>query len=194
MDEEDIDPLTLVNLILGKDARKEGFNWTSFVRGHKYPQEIFFKDAKANQELGAFITEAVKKKKKQMKKKSKRMLQSKRKPLKRKKQAAKPASAQPQAPGEQERSAPEQEQTPQQAPPLETNGRDPNVVSSDPAFNPCPAYMQGVCRVDGRPCVYSIVDYRECGKYSLATTGDSQLFEIPPGREGAPEYIQGIKG
>lgn len=79
----------------------------------------------------------------------------------------------------------------QQIPPPETNQRDPNMMSTDPNFNPCPAYLMGVCRVDGRPCPFSILDYKECGKYFLASTGDPNLMDVPVGREQDPAYAQG---
>ena len=80
----------------------------------------------------------------------------------------------------------------QEAPP-EANQRDPNMISSDPNFNPCPAYLYGICRVDGRPCPFSILDYKECGKYFLASSSDPDLMEIPVGREQDPSYAMGRK-
>lgn len=75
----------------------------------------------------------------------------------------------------------------------ETNNTNPAISSSDPEFNPCPAFLEGICRIDGRPCAYSVVDYRECGKFYLATSGNPDLFELPLGRENTQEYQQGIK-
>lgn len=75
----------------------------------------------------------------------------------------------------------------------ETNNNNPEIRSTDPEFNPCPAFLEGICRVDGRPCAYSVVDYKECGKFYLATSGNPDLFEIPLGRENSQEYQQGIK-
>lgn len=76
---------------------------------------------------------------------------------------------------------------------VETNNLNPAVMSSDPKFNPCPAFLEDICRVDGRPCPYSAVDFKQCGKYYLASSGDPELFEISPGRENSQEYQQGIK-
>jgi len=81
----------------------------------------------------------------------------------------------------------------QQPMPVETNDKDPNIQSTDPQFNSCPAYLNGVCRVNGKPCVYSNADYKECGVYNLAKTGMPVLFEIPFGKENDMAYIKGIK-
>ena len=75
----------------------------------------------------------------------------------------------------------------------EANNNNPEIRSTDPEFNPCPTFLQGICRIDGRPCAYSIVDYKECGKYYLALSGNPDLFELPLGRENSQEYQQGIK-
>lgn len=76
---------------------------------------------------------------------------------------------------------------------VETNNNDKTVMSSDPKFNMCPAYLGGICRVTGNPCAYSNLDYKECGITFLAISGDPMLFQIPPGREDSEEYAQGIK-
>lgn len=76
---------------------------------------------------------------------------------------------------------------------IETNAKDPNVVSSSPDYNVCPAFMMGVCRIDSKPCLFSSLDYKTCGKYYLASTGDPELFDISPGREQSPEYQFGVK-
>ena len=75
----------------------------------------------------------------------------------------------------------------------ETNNTNPEIRSSDPEFNPCPTFLEGICRIDGRVCAYSIVDYKEWGKYYLALSGNPVLFELPLGREDTQEYQQGIK-
>lgn len=75
----------------------------------------------------------------------------------------------------------------------EANNTNPEIRSTDPAFNPCPTFLEGICRIDGRPCAYSIVDYKECGKYYLAQSGNPDLYELPLGRENSQEYQQGIK-
>ena len=87
----------------------------------------------------------------------------------------------------------EEKESPAPKAPVEANQRDPNMVSTDPEFNPCPAYLMGICRVDGHPCQFSILDYRDCGKYFLASSGDPDLMEIPVGREQDPSYAQGRK-
>lgn len=83
------------------------------------------------------------------------------------------------------------EETPQV--PVETNVHDPAVQSTDPQFNACPAYLNGVCRLTGKPCVFSNKDYKDCGIYHLAKTGIPNLFEIPPGKENDQAYIHGTK-
>lgn len=84
-----------------------------------------------------------------------------------------------------------EEEAPQ--PSFEANTKNPNVMSSNPDFNPCPAFMLGICRVDSKPCLYSAMDYKSCGKYYLASTGDPELFDVNPGREQSLEYQSGIK-
>lgn len=76
---------------------------------------------------------------------------------------------------------------------IEANAKDPNIVSTSPDYNVCPAFMMGVCRVDSKPCLFSSLDYKTCGKYYLASTGDPELFDISPGREQSPEYQFGVK-
>jgi hypothetical protein len=81
---------------------------------------------------------------------------------------------------------------------LERNNKDPQIVSSNPEFNMCPAFTggkeSGICRVSGRPCIYSNADYKNCGLYELAKSGDPNLtFQIPFGRENSLEYQKGIK-
>jgi hypothetical protein len=157
------DPLTLTNLILNKDARKSGYDWVHYGPGRSKSQEDLLQNEPPKE---AFITV-----------------------------------------GEYEIDPPvvtvttEAMEEPNSAasaitksdPNIITNNLDVTVVSSDPKFNECPAYVQSICRVDGRPCPFSNIDCRECGKFYLATSGDPALFELPPGREQSQEYAQGIK-
>jgi len=77
--------------------------------------------------------------------------------------------------------------------PVEANTKNPNVMSTNPDYNPCPAFLLGICRVDSKPCLFSALDYKTCGKYYLASTGDPEMFDVNPGREQAPEYQFGIR-
>jgi hypothetical protein len=182
-EDDGTDPLTLFNLITAHDARKVGFNWTHQTGLRPKTAEDIFSETPAEvDKVGGFVldpptpslTEAAKKKKTV----SNKTKLSKKKP-------AEPALApeEAQSPGNTE----------QPQGPVEANHLNPAIVSSDPQFNPCPAYLQNVCRVDGRPCPYSAMDYKECGKYYLASSGDPELFEITPGREASPEYQLGLK-
>ena len=82
-----------------------------------------------------------------------------------------------------------QGQVDQQIP--ERNQINPEMFSTDPEYNPCPAFMSNICRVDGRPCLFTIQDFTECGKRNLAKSADPELMEIPPGREQSFEYQKG---
>lgn len=91
---------------------------------------------------------------------------------------------------EAEQATEQPQEAPQEA---EVNSTDPSVQSTDPGFNMCPGYLNGVCRVNGKPCVFSNADYKDCGIYTLAKSGIPTLFEIPPGKENDMSYIHGIK-
>lgn len=88
-----------------------------------------------------------------------------------------------------------------QAPPVETNSRDPRIVSSNPEFNACPAFLNGICRVNGRPCNWSNFDkegnmtmnYNKCSIYPLASGGDPALFTVEFGAEANQYYALGQK-
>ena len=160
------DPLTLVNLILNKDARDQGWDWVHSRRGGAAKSQEDLLATEPPKE--AFITVGeyeldppdVKVKTEAM---------------------------------EQPQSAAAPSMTNTNPPGIESNNLNTEVVSSDPKFNVCPAYLESLCRIDGRPCPYSNLDYKECGKYYLAGSGDPSLFEIPPGRETSQEYMVGIK-
>lgn len=167
-EDDGTDPLSLSNLILNKDMRKTGFNWTHYGPSRpKSAEETLVTEPIANASVtpGVFVQEAV----------AEAMVA--------------PASAATSPTSTQQAGA--GNATP--AAGLEANNLNPAIMSSDPKFNPCPAYLQSMCRIDGRPCPYSAIDYKECGKYYLAGSGDPELFEISPGREQSPEYQQGIK-
>lgn len=147
------DPLTLTNMILDKDLRKQGFNHVHQQRDRaKSAQEIFAEAPEKVDQEGEF---------------------EKDKPIRIKELPVK--------------------EDIDVLSGNETNTNDKTLMSSDPKFNMCPAYLEGICRVDGRPCPYSNIDFKECGKVFLAQSGDPQLFEIPPGRETEDEYKAGIK-
>lgn len=187
-EDDGTDPLTLFNLITAHDARKTGFNWVHNQEGRPKTAEDIFSETPAEvDKVGGFVkdpppfidslAEAKKKAPKKIKKTAKNKA-AKKEPAE---QATAPAEAQ--SPGN----------TTQPQAPIEANHLNPAIVSSDPQFNPCPAYLQNVCRVDGRPCPYSAMDYKECGKYYLASSGDPELMEITPGREASPEYKLGLR-
>jgi hypothetical protein len=168
-EDDGTDPLSLSNLILNKDMRKTGFNWTHYGPSRpKSAEETLVTEPIANASVtpGVFVQEEV----------AEAMVAP---------QSAATAPVASQSAANTGGAAPTMG--------IEANNLNPAIVSSDPKFNPCPAYLQSMCRIDGRPCPYSVIDYKECGKYYLAGSGDPELFEISPGREQSPEYQQGIK-
>lgn len=169
--EADADPLTLFNLILNHDAKKHGLDWVHYGPERAKSQEEVFATEPPQ---FAFVTPGV-----FVKDPPEQVAEAMVAPTS---AATSPTSTQQAGAGNA---------TPSTG--IEANNLDPTVVSTDPKFNPCPAYLQSMCRIDGRPCPYSALDFRECGKYYLAGSGDPQLFEIPPGREASQEYQQGIK-
>lgn len=68
------------------------------------------------------------------------------------------------------------------------------IKSTDPGFNPCPAYIDGFCRVDGRVCLYNKETFRDCPKYSAALSMEPKNLVIPPGTEDDEEYGRGKMG
>jgi len=171
-EDDGTDPLTLFNLITAHDARKTGFNWVHQQNTRPKTAEDIFSETPAEvDKVGGFVKDPPP------------FIDSLAEASKKKPTEKAPAPAEAQSPGNA---------TQPQAP-IEANHLNPAIVSSDPQFNPCPAYLQNVCRVDGRPCPYSAMDYKECGKYYLASSGDPELFEITPGREASPEYQLGLK-
>jgi hypothetical protein len=169
--EADVDPLTLVNLILNHDARKQGLDWVHYGPGRSKSQEEVFT---IEPPKIAFVTPGV---------------FIKDDPVPVAEAMAAPSSAATSPTSSQQAGA--GNATPSIG--VEANNLNPTIKSSDPKFNPCPAYLQSMCRIDGRPCPYSAIDYKECGKYYLAGSGDPELFEISPGREQSQEYQIGIK-
>lgn len=159
-----VDPNTLTNLILNKNMVKTGFNWVEQVKNNIDVEDIYKLAPILAFSCGDFIRETLYEVKKSDKKEK-----------------------------EEERKAPEEAKKEAVTPQPEANQRDPNMFSSDPNFNACPAYLMGICRVDGSPCPFSNLDYRECGKYFLASSGDPNLMEIPVGREQDPSYAMGRK-
>lgn len=83
----------------------------------------------------------------------------------------------------------------------EANTRDPRIMSTDPNFNACPAFLNTVCRVNGRPCTWSnfnvkgeqVSEYKQCNIYNLASGGDPQLFSIEVGAENSEYYATGSR-
>lgn len=94
-----------------------------------------------------------------------------------------------------------EQKTKQQTPPIESNSRDNRIVSTNPEFNACPTFLNGVCRVNGRPCAWSNFDkegnmnmnYNKCSIYPLASGGDPSLFTIELGAEANQYYALGQK-
>ena len=88
-----------------------------------------------------------------------------------------------------------------QVPPVETNSREPRITSTNPEFNACPAFLNGVCRVNGRPCNWSnfdkegnmTMDYNKCSIYPLASGGNPALFTVELGAEANQYYALGQK-
>lgn len=66
--------------------------------------------------------------------------------------------------------------------------------STDKKFNPCPAYLDGFCRVDGRACLYSIDTYQDCPKYTNALKMPNTQLAIPKGTEDDPYFGRGKFG
>jgi hypothetical protein len=204
-EDDGTDPLSLSNLILNKDMRKTGFNWTHYGPGRpKSAEETLVTEPIANASVtpGVFIKEAKGKEHVHVFEDDKGTLSYYKNdgancPYCRpgcpdcvvQEAMVAPASAATSPTSAQQAGA--GMATPSMG--VEANNLDPTVVSSDPKFNACPAYLQSMCRIDGRPCPFSNIDKTECGKYYLAGSGDPQLFEIPPGREDSQEYQQGIK-
>lgn len=194
------DPLTLSNLIMAHDARKWGYNWVHQQdKRSKTAEEIFDEAPLEVDKVGGFVLDPplsspakIEEAKKKMKKKI-----SKKSNLKKKKTSS-PAPA-ADSPPHMPSAAADMGGTPFSpaaglaGEPVEANSLDPSIVSSDPQFNACPAYLNNVCRVDGRPCCFSNFDYKTCGKLYLAMSGDPSLFEVSPGRETSPEYQLGLK-
>lgn len=158
------DPLTLTNLILNKDARKQGYDWVHYGPGRSKSQEDLLQNEPPKE---AFVTVG--------------------------EYEIDPPVVQVKTEAMEQPASAASSMTNTQPLGIEANNLDQSVVSTDPKFNVCPAYLQSMCRIDGRPCPYSNIDYKECGKYYLAGSGDPQLFEIPPGREQSQEYAQGVK-
>jgi hypothetical protein len=50
-----------------------------------------------------------------------------------------------------------------------------------------------ICRVTNRVCIYMNSDYKNCGVYNTASTSDTNIWELPPGKEGTYAYLMGIK-
>ena len=143
--EEDIDPLSLTNLILRRDYRVggSGLGWArNWIRDERYvsPNGIMQDAAATFGKTDDIILEA------------KKNLQKA---------------------------------------PVETNQINPEIFSTDPAINVCSAYINSCCRVNGRPCLFTNQDYKECGIYNIAQSTDPELFEIGPGVEQSFAYQRG---
>src|SRR3974390_3228988 len=148
------EPLTITNFILAHDARKWGYDWTNYV-DHEKPIKAIFTDAQDDAfDEDEYVLDEAKKKKKKVKKVKKSK--------KRKKKASRKTS-----PVASQEEQPVSRLELERQPNVETNSEDPNVFSSNPEINRCPAFINGICRVDGRPCPFDNMDYRDCGKYRL---------------------------
>lgn len=155
-EEDNTDVHTLCNIILDKDLRQSGVNWSAGSHRDVKVKDIYSKAPGLSFKLGDFIREQL---------------------------------------DEAEQAA--QAQTPS----IESNSRDPRIVSTNPDFNACPAFLNGVCRVNGRPCTWSnfdkdgnmTMDYNKCSVYPLASGGDPSLFTIEFGAEANQYYALGQK-
>lgn len=172
-EDSDLDPLTLVNLILHRDARHSGYNWgRPFAQ--TTPQKVLH--VSGEQPPTTFMHEAKEEQ------------------------------------SEQAGAAGGQNNVVNQPPPkdgkiqtltgevieFEANKKDPNVFSSFPQVNNCPAYfmkdMQSapICRITGRVCIYMNPEYKNCPLYNqYASSSDPTLWEISPGKEQTYSYITG---
>lgn len=155
-EEDNTDVHTLCNIILGKDIRQQGVNWSAGSNKDVKIIDIYGMAPALSFMVGDFIREQ----------------------LEEAEQKAK-----------------------QQTPPVESNSRDNRIVSTNPEFNACPAFLNGVCRVNGRPCAWSNFDkegtmsmnYNKCSIYPLASGGDPALFTIELGAEANQYYALGQK-
>lgn len=92
----------------------------------------------------------------------------------------------------------EEEQVDPATVPVEHNERDPRIQSTDPEFNPCAAFYgaqdgPSVCRVTGKPCLFTIKDYTSCGIRTHALSGNPEYWQIPFGKEQDIAYVHGLK-
>ena len=175
-EDSDIDPLTLMNIIQHRDMRHSGYNWGKPF-AQTTPQKVLH--VSGEQPPTTFVQEAAE-------------------------QEKQPA----------EKTAGEHEKAINQPPPkdgkvqtlagevieFEANKKDPNVFSSFPQINNCPAYfMKDIqsapnCRVTGRVCIYMNPEYKNCPLYNqYASSSDPTLWEISPGKEQTYSYIMGQK-
>jgi hypothetical protein len=151
-----VDPISLTNMILDKNLRQGGFDWSAGSRQDVSIKDIFKVAPSLSFMVGDFIREQLE----EAEQKSK-----------------------------------------EETPPPETNSRDPRIFSTNPEFNACPAFLNGVCRVNGRPCNWSnfapsgepTMDYNKCSIYPLASGGDPALFTIELGAEANQYYALGKK-
>lgn len=177
-EDDGTDCLTLTNLILHRDIRHGGFNWgRPFAQ--KTPQQALH--VAGEQAPTTFIHEA-----KQKSEGSKKAPEDNQ-------QGPVDVLGQPMPPdGKIQTDSGEVLD-------LETNKMNPNIMSSLPQMNNCPAFfmkdMQSAptCRVTNRVCIYLNPEYKNCGVYNLASTSDPSLWELPLGKEQSYSYIMGQK-
>lgn len=168
-EDDGTDALTLMNLIQRRDIRHGGFNWGSPIRQIE-PKQVL--DIAGKQFPVTFVQEAQEQPQQQG-------------PVN--------VLGQPIPPDGKIQT------TTGQIIDLEHNKKDPNIISSFPEANNCPAFFMKdptsapICRVTNRVCIYLNNDYKTCGIYSLASAGDPFTWELPLGREQQYSYITGLK-
>lgn len=173
---DNTDPLTLVNLIIRKDARHQGYNWGSPI--NQVTPEQILQTPMPMQGPGSFVTEAIKEVNDELKKKVSTT------------GAVQEDSQTPEA---------QVQTTTGEMIQVEFNKHDPNAHSSLPQVNNCPAFFMKdqqsspICRVTNRVCIYMNSDYKNCGIYNTASTGDPGTWELPPGKENTYAYLMGLK-
>lgn len=170
-EDDGTDALTLTNLILNKDMRHLGFNWGNPIKQVE-PKQVL--NVAGKQLPTTFMHEAEQQPQQQQEVPTNVLGM----PI--------PADGKIQT-------------TTGQIIDLERNKKDPNIISSFPEVNNCPAfYMKDptsapICRVTNRVCIYMNNDYKSCGIYNLASAGDPSSWELPYGREQQYSYITGLK-
>ena len=187
LEEDSSDILSLFNLIVRKDARNQGYDFVPPYKTTSMKQIL--QTPMPMQGPGTFVTEA-------LEEVALEEAQSKKK-VDRGQDAQAPQNGSQANPDVSQQGNPPNAQvqtTTGEIIDVEFNKNDPNAHSSLPEVNNCPAFfmkdMQSapICRVTNRVCIYMNSDYKNCGVYNTASTGDPNTFELPPGKEGTYAY------